>query len=246
MNPVLTSPPAARTASVPALRLYGYPAAARAVPSTFTLVACRTLNVAAAVVLLVVLAPVMLLIALAIRLTSPGPVLYTQTRVGVDRRGSRAGDWAARRRVDYGGRLFRIYKFRTMRADPEAAEQVWARPDDERVTPVGRLLRRYRLDELPQLWNVLRGDMNVVGPRPEQPEIFAALRDQISDYARRQQVLPGITGLAQVSQPYDRCVDDVRSKLRYDLHYIQRMSPAQDLAILARTLPVVLLRRGGW
>ena len=246
MNPVLSTPPAVRAASVPALRLYGPETAVRRVPSTLTLASCRALSVAVAAVSLVLLLPLMLAIALAVRLSSPGPVFYTQTRVGVDRRRARAGGGTARRAVDYGGRLFRIYKFRTMRADPDAAVQVWARPDDDRVTPVGRFLRRYRLDELPQLWNVLRGDMNVVGPRPEQPNIFLSLREQIMEYPRRQRVLPGITGLAQVSQPYDSCVDDVRSKLRHDLRYIEQMSPLRDLAIMLRTVPVVLLRRGGW
>ena len=245
MNPVLSPPPPARAAAFPALRLYGEPAV-RTAPSTLTLAACRALSLAVAAVSLLLLAPVLAVIALAVALTSPGPVFYTQTRVGIDRRGPRAGGGAARRRVDYGGQLFTIYKFRTMRADPGAAVQVWARPDDERITPVGRILRRYRLDELPQLWNVLRGDMNVVGPRPEQPEIFVTLRGQISEYPRRQRVRPGITGLAQVSQDYDTCVDDVRNKLRFDLHYIERMSPMQDFAILLRTVPVVLLRRGGW
>jgi lipopolysaccharide/colanic/teichoic acid biosynthesis glycosyltransferase len=198
-----------------------------------------------AVLLLVVLLPLMLAIALAVRVSSPGPVFYSQMRVGVDRRGPRAGGWAARRKMDYGGRLFRIYKFRTMREDPRCG-QVWAAPDDARITPLGRSLRRYRLDELPQLWNVLRGDMNVVGPRPEQPEIFVGLRERIGDYERRQRVLPGITGLAQISQGYDRSDDDVRNKLRFDLTYIERMSPLQDLQIFARTVPVILLRRGGW
>ncbi|HEX6910801.1 MAG TPA: sugar transferase [Longimicrobium sp.] len=246
MNPVVSSRPSPRAASIPALRLFGDPALARPTPRTATLFACRALSLVTAATGLVLLAPLMLVIALAVRLSSPGPIIYSQTRVGVDRRGPRPGGGAARRKVDYGGRLFRIYKFRTMRADPHAAIQVWARPDDDRITPVGRFLRRYRLDELPQLWNVVRGDMNMVGPRPEQPNIFLSLREQITDYPRRQRVLPGITGLAQVSQPYDACLDDVRSKLRLDLNYIERMSLLQDLAILARTVPVVLLQRGGW
>jgi lipopolysaccharide/colanic/teichoic acid biosynthesis glycosyltransferase len=245
MNPALSSAPAVRTARVPALRIFA-PGAARRGPSTLVVVSCRAMNVLLAALMLVLLAPLMIGIAIAVRLSSPGPIFYSQTRVGVDRRGSRAGGWAARRKVDYGGRLFKIYKFRTMRADPLAAVQVWARPNDDRITRVGRLLRRYRLDELPQLWNVLRGDMNVVGPRPEQPNIFLSLREQINDYPRRQRVLPGITGLAQISQSYDTCVEDVRSKLHFDLQYIERMSPVQDLLIFFRTFPVVFLRRGGW
>lgn len=207
---------------------------------------CRVLSVVVAAAGLLLLWPLMLAIALLVRLSSPGPVFYTQTRVGIDRRTGPAGRHATRRRVDYGGRLFRIYKFRTMRADPAATLQVWARPDDDRVTPVGRVLRKYRLDELPQLWNVLRGEMNVVGPRPEQPNILLGLREQIEEYPRRQRVLPGITGWAQINHCYDRCVDDVREKVRLDLEYIRRQSPLHDLAIMLRTLPVILLRRGGW
>jgi lipopolysaccharide/colanic/teichoic acid biosynthesis glycosyltransferase len=205
----------------------------------------RVLNVSIALLSMIVVAPVMLLIALAVKLTSPGPVLYRQVRVGLDRRKDSGGNW--RRGVDYGGRLFTMYKFRTMYMVPEQqAMQVWASPDDPRVTPVGRFLRNCRLDELPQLYNVIRGDMNIVGPRPEQPEIFADLRDRIQRYPERQRVLPGITGLAQISQAYDRHVDDVKSKLAYDLAYTERQSAMEDLRIMLRTLPVVLFGRGAW
>ena len=250
MNPVLQQRAQARAATLPGLLrprdaelMLTVP---RARPAALSMTACRVVNVLAALALLVLAAPLMLLVALAVRLSSPGPVIYSQLRVGIDRRGLRAGGGDARRRVDYGGRLFRIYKFRTMRADASPALQVWARPDDDRVTRVGRILRKYRLDELPQLWNVLKGDMNVVGPRPEQPNIFLSLREQIEEYPRRQRVLPGITGLAQVTQSYDTCVDSVRGKLHCDLQYIERMSPLQDLHILLRTIPTVLLRRGAW
>lgn len=211
----------------------------------------RRLNVAAAIVVLVLAAPLMLVVAIAIRLTSPGPVLYAQPRVGLDRRSRNGATQNARRVIDYGGKVFRIYKFRTMyavtndQADREEAQR-WATQDDPRVTPIGRFLRRYRLDELPQLINVLRGDMNLVGPRPEQPMIFAELRDQIPDYWRRQRVLPGITGWAQINQPYDSCMDDVRRKVMYDLEYINRRSALEDLKILLYTLPAVLVKRGGW
>jgi lipopolysaccharide/colanic/teichoic acid biosynthesis glycosyltransferase len=201
----------------------------------------RILNVSVAAVALVVLLPVMLLIALAVKLTSAGPVLYTQPRVGVDRRTTTGGNW--RRKVDYGGKLFTIYKFRTMYVQRQDL-QVWAASNDPRVTPVGRFLRRYRLDELPQLFNVLQGDMNIVGPRPEQPQIFLSLREEITDYPARQQVLPGITGLAQVSQPYDRTVDDVRRKVEYDLEYAARLSALEDLRIMLRTLPVMVTGKG--
>ena len=206
---------------------------------------CRLLNVAVAAVGLVLALPVMLAVAAAVRISSPGPVIYSQLRVGVDRRGPFTGGGDSRRQVDYGGRLFRVYKFRTMHAGAGAA-QVWASPDDARVTRVGRFLRQYRLDELPQLWNVLRGDMNFVGPRPEQPEIVRRLNQDIGGYVSRHRVLPGITGWAQVNQHYDRCMDDVRRKLALDLEYIDRRSPLMDLRIMARTFPVVLFRRGAW
>jgi lipopolysaccharide/colanic/teichoic acid biosynthesis glycosyltransferase len=201
----------------------------------------RMLNVSVAAVALIVLLPVMLLIALAVKLTSQGPVLYTQPRVGLDRRQTTGGNW--RRKVDYGGQLFTIYKFRTMYVQPSGA-QVWAATNDPRITPVGRVLRRYRLDELPQLLNVLRGEMNVVGPRPEQPQIFMVLREQITQYDARQRVLPGITGLAQVSQPYDRDIEDVRRKVEFDLEYAARRSATEDLRIMLRTLPVMVTGKG--
>jgi lipopolysaccharide/colanic/teichoic acid biosynthesis glycosyltransferase len=205
----------------------------------------RGLNVAVAVVLLVLLLPVMLLIALVIRVTSPGPIFYVQTRVGLDRRTAGGGNW--RRQVDHGGRLFTMYKFRTMAvAGSAAAPQVWATPDDPRITPVGRVLRKFRLDELPQLVNVLKGDMNIVGPRPEQPMIFHSLRAQVQRYPARQRVLPGITGWAQINQPYDRDIEDVRRKLRYDLEYAARVSAVEDLRIMLRTVPVVVLGKGAW
>ena len=122
----------------------------------------------------------------------------------------------------------------------------WARPDDPRVTPLGRVLRKFRFDELPQLVNVLLGDMNIVGPRPEQPRIFMQLRQQIERYQERQRVPPGITGLAQVNQHYDRSIDDVRKKVAYDLEYVAHRSLTEDLKILLRTLPVVLFQRGAW
>jgi lipopolysaccharide/colanic/teichoic acid biosynthesis glycosyltransferase len=203
------------------------------------------INVMLAAVALVATLPVMVLIGLVIRLTSPGPILYTQARVGVDRRRPGKGPRDSRRVVDYGGSLFRIYKFRTMYVSPGDAPQQWARQDDPRVTPVGRFLRKYRLDELPQLYNVLRGEMNVVGPRPEQPRIFAMLRDQIENYEFRQRVLPGITGLAQVRQNYDTSTEDVRRKVNYDLEYIARRSAGEDVRIMLMTLPAVL-KKSGW
>lgn len=206
----------------------------------------RVLNVTLAALALLVTAPLMLIIALLVRLSSPGPIIYTQTRVGIDRRNPLDAHGNGRRKVNYGGKLFRIYKFRTMRPAGDDAAQVWAAPNDSRVTPVGRVLRKYRLDELPQLVNVLKGEMNIVGPRPEQPNIFMHLRGEIDGYDLRQRVLPGITGLAQISHHYDACVDDVRKKLSFDLEYIDRESALEDLRILLRTVPVILFRRGAW
>jgi lipopolysaccharide/colanic/teichoic acid biosynthesis glycosyltransferase len=204
----------------------------------------RALNLAVALVGLVIAAPVMAVVALLIRLTSPGPVLFMQTRVGLDRRDPRATG-NGRRQLDLGGKPFRIYKFRTMYVQ-QKAEQVWARPDDPRITPVGRVLRKYRLDELPQLLNVLLGDMNIVGPRPEQPNIVTDLQQQITSYKLRHKVRPGITGWAQINHHYDRSIEDVRRKVSLDLEYIGRQSFTEDLKIMFRTVPVVVLRKGGW
>ena len=204
----------------------------------------RILNVTVAAILLLVAAAPMLLLAFLVKLTSRGPILYTQTRVGINRR--RPGSNDGRRRVDYGGRLFKIYKFRTMRVGSDRHGEVWASPEDPRVTPLGRVLRKFRLDELPQLVNVLKGDMNIVGPRPEQPKIFANLRATIDNYHERQRVLPGITGLAQVRHHYDTSVDAVRKKLAFDLQYIDNRSVQQDLKVLLQTVPVVVFQRGAW
>ena len=206
----------------------------------------RGLSVAVALIGMVLAAPLALIIAALIKLTSPGPVLYTQLRVGMDRRHPRSPMQSGRRVDDFGGRLFRIYKFRTMHEGADACGQVWATEDDPRVTAVGQMLRKTRLDELPQLINVLRGDMNIVGPRPEQPDIFRRLRVEVPGYDLRQQVRPGITGLAQVCQAYDRDVEDVRRKLRFDLEYVRNSSPAEDLRIMLRTFPVMLTRTYGW
>ncbi len=187
---------------------------------------CRALNVMVAMLGLVVTAPLMAAIAVAVKLTSSGPIFYTQTRIGLDRRarGQPAGN--NRRSTDGGGRPFTIYKFRTM--------------------TVSGILRLYRLDEIPQLINVLNGDMNVVGPRPEQPAIFARLRQEIDGYQDRQRVPPGITGWAQVNQPYDRSVEDVKRKVALDLEYIERRTVVEDMKIMLRTFPVIAGKRGAW
>jgi lipopolysaccharide/colanic/teichoic acid biosynthesis glycosyltransferase len=172
-------------------------------------------------------------------------VIYRQIRVGIDRRRRATPDGSPDRRgVDTGGRVFTMYKFRSMRVDAEKHGIVWATKNDSRVTSIGRFLRLSRLDELPQLFNVLFGDMNVVGPRPERPSIFNKLRGEIDQYALRQLARPGITGWAQINQGYDNSVSDVRRKVEYDLAYIQRRSLVQDINIMARTIPVMLFKRG--
>lgn len=212
----------------------------------------RVLNVAIATLGLLLTAPLFILIALAIKLTSPGPVFYRQARIGMDRRTRRESlpegkQFAARRVRDLGGEPFRIYKFRTMYLDAERdSGAVWATSADPRVTQVGRLLRQFRLDELPQLFNVICGDMNIVGPRPERPAIFANMRAQVDNYSVRQRTRPGITGLAQINQAYDSSVEDVRKKVEFDLEYIARRSVTEDLKIMIKTIPVILFRRGGW
>jgi lipopolysaccharide/colanic/teichoic acid biosynthesis glycosyltransferase len=207
----------------------------------------RAVNVTLASIGLVLAAPIMLVFAVLVKLTSPGPIFYAQARVGLDRRRTarRPGVYDRRTR-DLGGRPFMILKFRTMRIGAEQNGAVWAVRRDTRVTPVGRLMRKYRIDELPQLVNVIRGEMNIVGPRPERPSIFSQLCDDIAEYPLRQRARPGITGWAQVNQAYDTSIDDVRTKVRYDLEYIERQGVAEDLMIMARTVPVMIFRKGGW
>jgi lipopolysaccharide/colanic/teichoic acid biosynthesis glycosyltransferase len=279
----------------------------------------RGLNVCFASLLLIVFAPIMLLIAIAIRLTSRGPVIYKQVRVGRDRRrydvlspadrrqtadrrqgahgrrlarrqnGATARDRSRQAEEDrrmYArvasierrtgterrgraessdqrrgrivnavhdrrvwntcGETFTMYKFRTMRVDAEAhSGAVWAQRRDPRVTSVGRVLRACRLDELPQLYNVLKGDMNIVGPRPERPTIIPELVESIAYYPIRQRTRPGITGLAQIRHTYDASIDDVRAKVSYDLQYLRRRSVLHDLRIMVQTPIVMFFKRTG-
>ncbi len=207
----------------------------------------RALNVTIATAAFFALAPIIVLIAWAIKLSSPGPAFYMQDRIGMDRRNGSGSRGAERRARDLGGRPFRMYKFRTMRVGAERdTGPVWAKPGDNRVTPLGRLLRRTRLDELPQLWNVVRGDMNIVGPRPERPTLVAYLSQEVEGYALRHRVRPGITGWAQVHQAYDTTLQSVRCKLMYDLDYIERRSVIFDLRVMLKTIPAVFKKRGGW
>jgi sugar transferase (PEP-CTERM system associated) len=187
----------------------------------------RLMDVFLSLVGFVLGSPVMLIVGLATIATSRGPALYRQQRVGQH------------------GRVFTVHKFRTMRADAEKETgAVWARPNDDRVTPFGRTVRRTRLDELPQLWNVLCGDMSLVGPRPERPEFVRSLTDEIRFYGQRHVVRPGLTGWAQVCYTYGATVEDAMEKLQYDLFYIKHRSTALDLFILAKTIKTVVMRRG--
>jgi lipopolysaccharide/colanic/teichoic acid biosynthesis glycosyltransferase len=207
----------------------------------------RAMNVVIASVALILVSPVMVVFAILVKLTSHGPIFYTQPRVGIDRRRSRDGSAYDRRTRDLGGLPFMIYKFRTMFVGAETRHgAVWATQGDPRVTPVGGLMRKLRVDELPQLFNVIAGDMNIVGPRPERPSIFSRLCVDIADYPLRQRARPGITGWAQINQSYDTSLDDVRRKVGYDLEYLARQGVGEDLMIMAKTVPVMLFRKGGW
>lgn len=187
----------------------------------------RGLDVALSAFGLLLSGPVILLAGAAIRVGSPGPMFYRQQRVGKD------------------GRVFAIHKLRSMRVDAEARTgAVWSTADDPRVTPIGRILRRTRLDELPQLWNILTGDMSFVGPRPERPEFVADLARQIPFFGQRHVVRPGLTGWAQISHRYGSSLEDALEKLQYDLFYIKHLSIAFDLFIVLETVKTVLVRRG--
>jgi sugar transferase (PEP-CTERM system associated) len=195
--------------------------------SRITRVLKRMLDLSLSLLGFMLAAPLMALTALAIRLDSPGSVLYSQERVGEN------------------GRIFTVYKFRSMRTDAERAGQaVWARDKDDRVTRVGRFIRATRLDELPQLWNVMRGDMSFVGPRPERPFFVEQLAREIPFYVQRHAVKPGVTGWAQVKYQYGSSIEDAMEKLRYDLYYIKHMSVFFDLTIVLDTVKVVLFGKG--
>ena len=217
----------------------------------------RVFDIVGALILLAALAPVLVLIGVAVAVTSPGPVIYKQTRVGINRRSRRdrravpggAGSHDRRRSdrrvVASAGMLYHILKYRTMVDGAEAKRgPQWASKNDDRITPIGRLLRRTRLDELPQLVNVLSGEMSFIGPRPERPFFVDRFELSIPRYAQRLTVVPGITGLAQVEHKYDTNEEDVRQKLDYDLRYLHNRSVAMDLRILWKTVRVVLSGHG--
>lgn len=195
--------------------------------SSLVLASRRMISMVLAVTALVVLAPLFLVVAVLIKMDSRGPVLYSQERVGQH------------------GRIFRIFKFRSMRTDAETnGDAQWAAKDDPRITKVGRVIRPLRIDEIPQLWNVLCGDLDLVGPRPERPKFVEELQRQIPYYSIRHTVKPGLTGWAQVMFSYCGTIEESKEKLQYDLFYIKNMSVKLDLLIILHTVKIVLLGRG--
>ena len=186
----------------------------------------RAVDVMIAGIGLVLAAPLIVVTALLVKIGSPGPVLYRQERVGEK------------------GRIFELYKFRSMRADAEDGTPIWAKENDERVTVVGRFIRLTRLDEMPQLWNVLRGDMSFVGPRPERPYFVDQLAAAIPFYMERHTVKPGVSGWAQVKYRYGASIEDAMEKLRYDLYYVKHLSIVFDLTIVIDTVKVILSGKG--
>lgn len=186
----------------------------------------RALDVLISLLMLIPAAPIMLLTAIIVRLESPGPVIYKQDRVGLFEK------------------EFTVYKFRSMRADAEKNGAVWASAHDARVTKFGKFIRKVRIDELPQIWNILKGDMSFIGPRPERMAFVRQLKDTIPYYSLRHTVKPGLTGWAQVCYPYGASEEDARRKLEYDLYYIKNMSILLDINIVFKTVGVVLFPKG--
>ena len=186
----------------------------------------RALDVLISLLLLIPAAPIMLITAIVVRLESPGPVIYTQDRVGLFEK------------------EFTVYKFRSMRADAEKNGAVWASAQDARVTKFGKFIRKVRIDELPQIWNIIKGDMSFIGPRPERMAFVTKLKETIPYYSLRHTVKPGLTGWAQVCYPYGASEEDARRKLEYDLYYIKNMSILLDINIVFKTVGVVLFPKG--
>lgn len=229
--------------------------------SPATRFAKRALDVVVASTMLVLLSPVLLVVAVLVKLTSRGPVIFQQTRVGLnlrrigdDRRQNKHGEApegrerrlpGSDRRTEFAyGRHFTLYKFRTMRTDAEKDGAKFAVKGDKRVTSIGRFLRKTRLDELPQLWNVLKGEMTLVGPRPERPEFIRQLSEQVPNYLDRLGLKPGLTGVAQILNGYDNEIESFKRKVAFDLHYLQHCSAWNDFKILVRTVTVVLTGSG--
>jgi|GEM_PF-1451006 len=217
----------------------------------------RSLDIVGAAVGLILFSPLFMILAILIRLDSPGPVFFKQERIGQNRRSrdrrnfnletevdKRRGD---KRKVDCFGKPFKVYKFRTMVDNAEkVCGPVWAKKDDPRITSVGRILRHTRLDELPQLLNVFKGEMSLVGPRPERYFFIKDLANSVQQYPKRLVVKPGITGLAQVKNGYDSDLNDVHVKIVYDLDYIRNWSILKDLKILTQTIVVMLTGKGAF
>ncbi|MGH9927588.1 MAG: exopolysaccharide biosynthesis polyprenyl glycosylphosphotransferase, partial [Pyrinomonadaceae bacterium] len=170
--------------------------------------------------------PIAIGTAILIKLDSRGPILYKQERVGKN------------------GSAFTVMKFRSMRTDAEQAGPVWASEDDDRTTRVGKFIRKLRIDELPQFWNILRGEMDFVGPRPERPHFVSQLAEEIPYYEQRHLIAPGLTGWAQIKYPYGASIEDARQKLQYDLYYIKNQSLVLDAIILFETVKIILFGRG--
>lgn len=227
-----------------------------------TRVSKRIVDIVGALVLLVICTPIMLVSAVLVLATSPGGLIYRQIRVGLNLRGGvkrdrrtppaalpdgleeRRDTSADRREKSNYGRPFTIYKFRTMRSDAEKGGAQFAQKSDPRVTTVGRFLRRTRIDELPQLWNILKGDMSLVGPRPERPDFMEEFSLKIPNYLDRLGLKPGLTGIAQVVNGYDNDIDGFKRKVAYDLLYLQNCCVLNDLRILFKTVRVVITGQG--
>ena len=221
----------------------------------------RTFDIVAALFLLIATSPLTIAAAILVKLTSPGRIIYSQTRVGLNLRKKKKNDRRTetmelasetdrrqpgrdRRELSNFGQPFTIYKFRTMRNDAEQNGAQFAQESDPRITPIGRLLRRTRIDELPQLWNILKGDMSLIGPRPERPEFMMKLQDQIPNFIDRLGLKPGLTGIAQVVNGYDNELEGFRRKVSYDLLYLQNCCVWNDIKILFRTIRVVITGEG--
>lgn len=221
----------------------------------FNRIVKRTMDILGAVTGLILTSPLWIILPILIKLDSRGPVFYSQVRVGLDRRRSQRRFCQKtgiddlrnrdRRRVDHKGSTFKVLKFRTMIFNAEKdSGPVWASKHDSRVTRLGTLLRKTRMDEIPQFLNVLIGQMALVGPRPERPEFVSDLSIKVENYEKRLQVKPGLTGLAQVSSGYDSSISSVVAKVKYDLEYIDNWSVWSDIKIILRTVIVVLTGRG--
>ena len=221
----------------------------------------RAFDIFAALFLLIATSPLTVTAAILVKLTSPGRLIYSQTRIGLNLRKKQTNDRRAesqeptqdsdrrqpgrdRRELSNFGCPFTIYKFRTMRNDAEQNGAQFALESDPRITTIGRVLRRTRIDELPQLWNILKGDMSLIGPRPERPEFMKKLQDQIPSFIDRLGLKPGLTGIAQVVNGYDNELEGFRRKVSYDLLYLQNCCVWNDIKILFRTIRVVITGEG--